>query len=210
MAAQAKANWAEIKNGALVNMRKPVSFHREDEHLEIVLAYIPRHDVAQHWVTWTYNRENGSCTGGHYFDTRKQAVEDFKDRGRLRLLDHNEDPDPVRKDDEPGGNWEKVSKPPVLGHDQAGTLRVIKERGSWYRSSGWNWGTLSATRRIMASLVKKGLVEVTEKESLRDARIIYKVYTLTERAEELFEKKIGSNWWKYKDGAIQEIKRPSR
>lgn len=201
MAASRQGNWAKIENGAFVNMRKPVSFLRADEHLEIILAYWP--GGSQEWVTWLYNREDGGCTGGHYFDTRKQAVEDFKDRGNIKLVEHNQEP----VEDLPPGNWEKVSKPPVLGHDQAGMLRVVKERGSWYRSSGWTWGTLSLSGRVIKSLEKKGLVAPRTAEIAGRQRVVYK---LTDRAEELFERKTGSNYWHYKDGAIQEIKRPSR
>lgn len=203
MAAKTPKDWARIDNGAFVHMRKPYSFNRDDWHLEIILARWE--GGAQDWVTWLYNRADGSCSGGHYFDTREQALSDFKDRGHVKLMTHNQEP----VEDLPPGNWEKVSKPPALGSDQAGVLRVIKEKRSWYIGCGWNWATLSRTRRIMASLVKKGLVQIEEGQkgtfcASKD------VYILAPHAHELFEKKPGSNYWKYKDGAIQELARPKR
>lgn len=198
MAAKKTLDWSQIENGAYVHMRKPVSFNRADEHLEIVLCYWP--GGAQEWVTWLYNRENGGCSGGHYFDSREKAVEDFKIRGHLYLVEHVENDDELKP-----GNWVKVKKQPTLGSDQAGMLRSIKERQSWYIGSGWSYGTTSRSKRIAESLVKKGLVVMTE-ETRFSGSGLRKVYRLTERAEDLFEKP--GRFWKYKEGAIKELVRP--
>ena len=137
MAAKKPKDWARIDNGAFVHMRKPYSFDRDDWNLEIILARWEG-GAQSEWVTWLYNRADGSCSGGNYFDTREQALSDFKDRGNVKLMTHNQEP----VEDLPPGNWEKVSKPPALGSDQAGMLRVIKEKGSWHAQCGWHWGAM--------------------------------------------------------------------
>ena len=199
MAAKTKDNWAQLANGALCHMRKPLSLHREDEHLEVVLAYVPK--GFQKWVTWTHNREDGSCFGGNYFDEREQAVIDFVERGNLRLVPHNQDPEEDTVVE--GDGWEKVKKPVPLGSDQSGMLRVLMEKRSWYLRCGWNWGSLSLTRRVLSSLEKRGLIQ-------RHVIAGRDTYKIAPHAEELFVKSTVGNWWHYKDGAIQELRRPRR
>ena len=49
-----------------------------------------------------------------------------------------------------------------LGEAQIGTLYFLKQFGGWdpRRANGWNWITPSGTRRILDSLVARGLVRV--------------------------------------------------
>ena len=47
-----------------------------------------------------------------------------------------------------------------LGKNQARLLRALTEhQGRWYPGCGWVWGNDSQTDRILASLVRRGLVE---------------------------------------------------
>jgi len=48
-----------------------------------------------------------------------------------------------------------------LGTKQRDVLDSLKQHGSWYAGCGWLWDTTSGTRRVMESLVKRGLVAKT-------------------------------------------------
>ena len=45
-----------------------------------------------------------------------------------------------------------------LGEVQTHVLQCLKEHGSWSVMAGWVWNTQSNTKRILDSLVKRGLV----------------------------------------------------
>lgn len=47
-----------------------------------------------------------------------------------------------------------------IGKNQAACLRALKEHGGW--PGGWIWTNRSETVRLLDSLVKRGLVTVTE------------------------------------------------
>jgi len=51
-----------------------------------------------------------------------------------------------------------------LGENQIGVLEALKSHGAWKGNGGggWIWENLSVTKRIMESLVKRGLVEMDE------------------------------------------------
>lgn len=51
-----------------------------------------------------------------------------------------------------------------LGEVQRGVLRALREKGGW-PGHGWTWGSPSLTRRVLNSLVRRGLVEVSTLES---------------------------------------------
>lgn len=48
-----------------------------------------------------------------------------------------------------------------LGHIQEGVLRSLTQLGEWSDTGrcGWTWSTLSETKRIMESLVARGLAK---------------------------------------------------
>ena len=46
----------------------------------------------------------------------------------------------------------------ALGKHQCSLLYSLRQHGSWCRRSGWIWDTPSRTERILASLVRRGLV----------------------------------------------------
>jgi DNA-binding IclR family transcriptional regulator len=46
----------------------------------------------------------------------------------------------------------------VLGETQADVLDSLKRHGQWYERCGWVWDTPSGTRRVLESLVRRGLV----------------------------------------------------
>ena len=50
----------------------------------------------------------------------------------------------------------------TLGKTQVHVLRTLKNHESWSRWSGWVWDTQSGTRRVLESLVKRGLVDHRE------------------------------------------------
>lgn len=48
-----------------------------------------------------------------------------------------------------------------LGKDQKGALQALQHHQSWYGDGfgcGWNWGSVSETKRIFETLVQRGLV----------------------------------------------------
>jgi len=45
-----------------------------------------------------------------------------------------------------------------LGHVQQSVLECLKAHGAWYPCCGWIWDNYSGTKRILDSLVRKGLV----------------------------------------------------
>lgn len=58
-----------------------------------------------------------------------------------------------------------------LGKEQQGILESLVAHGSWSRSAGWVWSTLSRTQQLLASLEKHRLVETSEeKVALRRTR----------------------------------------
>ncbi len=62
-----------------VRLQKPYSSHPGDKHLTVVLARTGGHHP---WVTWVHNSQDGGYFWGHYFETLKDANEDFRKRGR--------------------------------------------------------------------------------------------------------------------------------
>jgi hypothetical protein len=54
----------------------------------------------------------------------------------------------------------KVRKPRPLGTEQQGVLEALLRHGVYYPGSGWYWGNTSTTKRIMDSLVARGLATV--------------------------------------------------
>jgi len=48
-----------------------------------------------------------------------------------------------------------------VGKTQLAVLRSLHEGNGWYAGCGWLWNTYSGTRKIMDSLVKRGLVDIT-------------------------------------------------
>lgn len=88
----------------------------------------------------------------------------------------------------------------TLGTNQAGTLRALREHGYWYGDGfgcGWNWNGSRATRAILDSLVKRGLVTMAEEEVGGRMRTVYrpataqpvsaKIMVLEQRARELMK-----------------------
>jgi DNA-binding PadR family transcriptional regulator len=64
-----------------------------------------------------------------------------------------------------------------LGTNQIGILEALKRHGFWYGGGfgcGWNWTTDSATREVLESLVKRGLVERSEELIGGRNRIVYR------------------------------------
>jgi DNA-binding MarR family transcriptional regulator len=45
-----------------------------------------------------------------------------------------------------------------LGATQQSVLRALKEHGGWGPLCGWIWDTQGGTKRVLDSLVKRGLV----------------------------------------------------
>ena len=52
-----------------------------------------------------------------------------------------------------------------LGETQFLVLRALREHGSWYPACGWIWDTYSGTKRVLDSLVKRGLVTTTTRKT---------------------------------------------
>lgn len=60
--------------------------------------------------------------------------------------------------------------PDNLGKNQRGVLSSIREHGQWHSRGfgcGWVWDTPSNTRKILDTLVKRGLVTLDEKGTYR-------------------------------------------
>lgn len=58
---------------------------------------------------------------------------------------------------QPAANPRKTTTFPPLGETQKSVLSSL-DRGPWHEWCGWIWDTPSGTRRILNSLVKRGLV----------------------------------------------------
>ena len=74
----------------------------------------------------------------------------------------------------------KKSTPNKIGHVQKAVLQALKTHGKWFSGfgSGWLWDTPSGTRKILDSLVKKGLVRIGT-YTLRDGTKYVGAYMLT-------------------------------
>jgi len=58
-----------------------------------------------------------------------------------------------------------------LGSTQKSVLRSLTQHsGFWHRGCGWLWDTYSGTERVLDSLVRRGLVD----RSLRESRLGYR------------------------------------
>jgi hypothetical protein len=56
-------------------------------------------------------------------------------------------------------HWKPKPRPePRLGRTQAVVLRCLRDHHYWHRWCGWDWNGQTGTRRILDSLVKRGLV----------------------------------------------------
>lgn len=66
----------------------------------------------------------------------------------------------------------------TLGDRQRAVLSELARHGRWEPGGGWIWNTYSETRRILDSLVRRGLVAVDERSTHRGGS--YSVYTLTD------------------------------
>ncbi len=72
-----------------------------------------------------------------------------------------------------------------LGNTQRSILRSLVEHKSWFGEGygcGWIWGNYSNTKRLLDSLVKRGLVDVTEEKGNMpyNKTTTYRVYRPTE------------------------------
>lgn len=47
----------------------------------------------------------------------------------------------------------------ALGKNQIEVLKLLAERQGWYVRCGWVWGGDHGTKRVLASLVKRGLAQ---------------------------------------------------
>ena len=64
-----------------------------------------------------------------------------------------------------------------LGDNQRHVLKALRTHGTYFKGCGWIWTSPSATKTILDSLVKRGLVEVNLGQHVRW------VYKLTEAGE---------------------------
>ncbi len=65
-----------------------------------------------------------------------------------------------------------------LGNIQRDVLgSLVRHKGYWYANCGWYWDTHSGTKRIMESLLKRGLVEKFT-DAPRSEQ--YPMYTITQ------------------------------
>jgi DNA-binding PadR family transcriptional regulator len=72
-----------------------------------------------------------------------------------------------------------------LGDNQRSVLNCLKRHGYYRRGGAWIWNSHSGTEKILDSLVRRGLVAITE-ENVRPAtmRPVIKVtYRLTEAGQ---------------------------
>jgi hypothetical protein len=60
---------------------KQYSSHPNDQYLRVVLAQW-KHNIGE-WVTWVANTNHPSVFSGNYFETHKEALADYHNRGRL-------------------------------------------------------------------------------------------------------------------------------
>lgn len=71
-----------------------------------------------------------------------------------------------------------------LGTNQLGVLKCLQERERGFvdgpYGSGWVWGTQSGTKKILESLVKKGLVTKGEYQWRPDEPKTYPQYTISQ------------------------------
>jgi hypothetical protein len=49
-----------------------------------------------------------------------------------------------------------------LGDRQKSCLQALRHHGHWHTTCGWKWDTKSNTRRILDTLVKRGLATIDE------------------------------------------------
>jgi hypothetical protein len=75
---------------------------------------------------------------------------------------------------------DQTNRQAPLGVNQIEVLKALKKHGDW--PGGWVWDNPSLTRKILNSLVRRGLVEVTSVRSLRTGDL-YDVYTPKADAE---------------------------
>lgn len=64
-----------------------------------------------------------------------------------------------------------------LGQNQAAVLRALRQHGIWYGGGfgcGWNWTNESGTRKILDSLVRRGLVSRADAHIGGRDRIVYR------------------------------------
>ena len=76
----------------------------------------------------------------------------------------------------------------ALGANQEGVLRSLVERGGWSEGCGWMWDTHASTRRILDTLVKRGLaIKQTRVRRLppRNLPVSYDFYEATDDGVEL-------------------------
>lgn len=67
-----------------------------------------------------------------------------------------------------------------MGYVQKELLDVLKSHeGVWYPGCGWYWGNVSSTKRILDSLVRRGLVAATDSVIPRTGESVT-TYTLVE------------------------------
>ncbi len=77
----------------------------------------------------------------------------------------------------------KTLKPMHLGVNQLGVLQSLSQHGSWNSTCGWLWSTHDGTRKIMATLVSKGLVG-TLKKKWKETQPAHERHVLTQAGED--------------------------
>ena len=66
----------------VVLLSRPYSMHPRDWYLSVVMCFLPTNTLTP-YVTWMHNATGNSSDyffGGHYFQTKEDAFEDWKKR----------------------------------------------------------------------------------------------------------------------------------
>ena len=66
----------------IVLLSRPYSVHPNDWYLSVVMCFLPTNTLTP-YVTWLHNatgNHGGYFFGGHYFQTKEDAFEDWKKR----------------------------------------------------------------------------------------------------------------------------------